>query len=72
MQTHKNLKVRTVTAVKRNGKPYTVYLSEDLSRALAEASDKRRVDKSAIVRVAIERLLNDLENGQLQLPLGIQ
>jgi predicted DNA-binding protein len=69
MQTHK---ARMVSAVKRNGKPYTVYLSDDLSRALSEASEKRKVDKSAIVRVAIERLLNDLENGQLQLPLGIQ
>jgi predicted DNA-binding protein len=64
--------MRTVTTVKRNGKPYTVYLSDDLSRALSEASEKRKVDKSAIVRIAIERLLNDLENGQLQLPLGIQ
>ena len=72
MQTRIARKVRSVTPVRRTGKPYTVYLSEDLSRALAEASEKRRVDKSAIVRVAIERLLTDLENGQLQLPLGIQ
>jgi hypothetical protein len=72
VQTRKAPKVRTVATVKRNGKPYTVYLSDDLSRALAEVSEKRRVDKSAIVRVAIERLLSDLENDQLQLPLGIQ
>jgi len=45
--------------------------TDDLSSALAAASKKRMVHKSVIVRVAVERLLNDLEVGQLQVPLRI-
>jgi hypothetical protein len=63
--------LRAETRVKRNGKPLTVYLNDDLSRALATTCEKRKVRKSDIVRVAVERLLNDLESGQLELPLGI-
>jgi hypothetical protein len=60
-----------VPVVKRSGKPFTVYLNDELSLALATASEKRKVKKCDIVRVAVERLLNDLEAGQLELPLGI-
>jgi hypothetical protein len=56
---------------KRSGKPLTVYLNDDLSQALSSACEKRKVPKSDLVRVAVERLLNDLEAGQLELPLGI-
>jgi hypothetical protein len=59
------------TAIKRNGIPYTVYLSADLSGALKKASVERRVHKSEIVRLAVERLLNKLDAGQLELPLGL-
>jgi hypothetical protein len=69
--TRKSPAKRTASVAKRSGKPFTVYLADDLSRALSAVSDKRKVDKSVIVRVAIERLLNDLETGQLELPLGI-
>jgi predicted DNA-binding protein len=48
-----------------------VYLSDELSQALSAASEERRVGKSTIVRIAVERLLEQLENGQLKLPLGI-
>lgn len=56
---------------KRSGRPLTVYLNDDLSNALTMTCERRRVHKSDIVRVAVERLLNDLESGQLELPLGI-
>jgi predicted DNA-binding protein len=69
--TRKAQKPTAITAGKRTGKPLTVYLADDLSSALSAASKKRMVHKSVIVRVAVERLLNDLEAGQLQLPLGI-
>jgi predicted DNA-binding protein len=69
--TRKAEKITALTAAKRTGKPLTVYLADDLSSALAAASKKRMVHKSVIVRVAVERLLNDLEAGQLELPLGI-
>jgi hypothetical protein len=71
VDTRKNLKARSLTSPKRRGKPLTVYLADDLSHALAVVSKKRMVHKSVIVRVAVERLLNDLEMGQLELPLGI-
>jgi hypothetical protein len=63
--------VKEVIPVKRRGKPLTVYLNDDLSLALATTCEKRKVHKSDIVRVAVERLLNELESGQLELPLGI-
>lgn len=69
--TRKRSVVRAETTVKRNGKPLTVYLNDDLSQALTTTCEKRKVHKSDIVRVAVERLLNQLEAGQLELPLGI-
>jgi hypothetical protein len=69
--TGKRDKIATAKVAKRNGKPLTVYLSNELSHALASASTQRRVHKSEIVRVAVERLLNDLASGQLELPLGL-
>ena len=71
MATRKRGLVRPEPTVKRNGKPLTVYLNDDLSQALTTTCEKRKVHKSDIVRVAVERLLNDLEAGQLELPLGI-
>jgi hypothetical protein len=64
-------KSRERSGVKRRGKPLTVYLSPELSKALQSASAERRVHKSEIVRVAVQRLLNDLSSGQLELPLGL-
>jgi len=69
--TQKRAVQRLETPTKRNGKPLTVYLNDNLSLALATTCEKRKVHKSDIVRVAVERLLNDLESGQLELPLGI-
>ena len=71
VSTGKRRVVRAETTVKRTGKPITVYLNDDLSHALTTTCEKRKVHKSDIVRVAVERLLNDLEGGQLELPLGI-
>lgn len=71
MATRKRNLVRATAAPKRSGKPLTVYLNDSLSSALSVACEKRKVRKSDIVRVAVERLLNDLETGQLELPLGI-
>jgi uncharacterized protein RhaS with RHS repeats len=55
----------------RRGVPYTVYLSQDMTAALNALSSQRKVDKSDLVRTAIQRLLDDIANGQLDLPLGI-
>ena len=55
----------------RSGVPFTMYFAEDLSEALAAVSKSRRVSKATLVRFAVERLLQDLESGQLQLPFGV-
>lgn len=71
MAPRKRIESGTPVTVRRNGKPFTVYLSINLSNALTDASIERRVHKSEIVRLAVERLLNDLAAGQLELPLGL-
>lgn len=56
---------------KRKGKPLTVYFAKDLADRLAVVSNQRHVAKAAVVRFALERLLDQLSNGQLELPLGL-
>lgn len=56
---------------KRSGVPFTLYLSDSQANALSEISDRRQVPKSTLIRYAVKRLLIDLENGQLKLPIGI-
>jgi predicted DNA-binding protein len=56
---------------KRSGIPHTVYFSAELTAALNAVSQARRVGKSTIIRIAIEQLLRKLENGQVELPLGL-
>lgn len=56
---------------RRRGVPLTVYINEALNERLTNAAKLRHVDKSSIVRIALERLLTQLESGQLELPLGV-
>jgi hypothetical protein len=56
---------------KRSGVPFTLYLSDSQALALNHISDRRQVPKSTLVRFAVERLLIEIENGQLQLPIGL-
>ncbi|MEM4724898.1 MAG: CopG family transcriptional regulator [Candidatus Hadarchaeum sp.] len=62
---------RRVLRPRRRGRPITVYLDDTLSQRLSEAARLRHIDKSELVRIALDRLLTQLETGQLQLPLGI-
>jgi hypothetical protein len=55
----------------RSGVPITVYLDETLNRRLNATSKERHVGKSSIIRLAVERLLTQLDSGQLDLPLGL-
>src|SRR5262249_16727593 len=54
----------------RSGIPCTVYLSDEISAALNAILSQRTVDKSDLVKAAIQRLLDDIANGQLDLPPG--
>ena len=55
----------------RSGVPITFYLDKTLNNRLNATSKERHVGKSSIIRLAVERLLTQLESGQLELPLGI-
>lgn len=55
----------------RSGVPITVYLDKSLNNRLNATSKERHVGKSSIIRLAVERLLTQLESEQLELPLGI-
>ena len=55
----------------RRGVPFTIYFSVEQAQALAALSRDRRVSKSTILRFALERLFEQLKNGELKLPFGI-
>jgi predicted DNA-binding protein len=63
--------VTLVSGVVRKGVPFTVYFSAEQAQALANISRDRRVSKATVVRFAVERLLEQIESGQLELPLGV-
>ena len=62
---------RMAKKVQRKGTPFTLYLSVEQAKELEAVSRKRSVPKAAVVRFAVDRLLTQLGNGQLELPLGI-
>jgi hypothetical protein len=56
---------------KRTGIPLTVYLPEDQTARLNEMCKLRHVTKATVVRFAMDQLFVQLNNGQLELPLGL-
>jgi hypothetical protein len=56
---------------KRSGIPLTVYLAEPQAAQLNELCKIRRVTKATIIRFAVEQLIVQLNDGQLELPLGL-
>jgi hypothetical protein len=56
----------------RRGKPLTVYFSNDHANRLASLCGERRVAKSEIIRFALDKLLKDLDEKQLELPFGLR
>lgn len=55
----------------RRGVPFTIYFSVEQAQSLAALSRERRVSKSTILRFALERLFEQLKNGELKLPFGM-
>ena len=62
---------KLISGVSRKGVPFTVYFSPEQANALAAISRDRRVSKANLVRFAVERLLEQIESGQIDLPLGV-
>jgi hypothetical protein len=63
--------MKLFSGVVRKGVPLTVYFSAEQAKAIATISCDRRVSKATLVRFAVERLLEEIEGGQLELPLGV-
>jgi hypothetical protein len=55
----------------RTGKPLVIYFPRQQANKLRSLSEQRRVPMANIVRFAVDRLLSDVNNGQLELPLGL-
>jgi hypothetical protein len=55
----------------RKGTPLTVYFSDEQTTQLNNISRQRRVPKAELLRIAVDLLVNQLNDGQLQLPLGV-
>lgn len=64
-------RVKLVGDAVRKGVPFTMYFSPEQAEALAAISRNRRVSKSTVVRFAVERLLEQIQSGQLKLPFGV-
>jgi hypothetical protein len=64
--------IKPKKTVGRQGKPFTLYLPKDQAQQLDVLARKRSIAKATLVRYAVGRLLDDVNGGQLQLPLGIQ
>ncbi len=60
-----------IRRAKRTGKPLMIYFSPEQADRLTLLAEERRVAKATIVRYAVDKLLDDLNNGQLELPLGL-
>lgn len=56
----------------RKGTPLTVYFSDEQTMQLNDISRQRRVPKAELLRIAVDLLVNQLNDGQLQLPLGVE
>lgn len=61
----------TSKAPRRKGTPFTMYFSDQQTEELNRISRQRRVPKAELLRVAVDLLVNQLNDGQLQLPLGV-
>ena len=55
----------------RTGKPHNFYLPPAQAGRLHTLSKERHVPMSNIVRFALDRLFQDLDGGQMDLPLGL-
>jgi hypothetical protein len=58
--------------MRRRGKPLTVYFTPEQVAQLDAVAKQRQISKSTLMRFAVDRLLEQLRGGQLDLPLGLE
>lgn len=56
----------------RSGKPFTIYLTTVQFERLEKLAKDRHIAKSTLLRIALDRLIDQLDSGQLELPLGVE
>lgn len=59
------------TKGKRSGVPLMLYLKRDQAVKLNELARERHITKTALVQFAVDRLFIEVNQGQLDLPLGL-
>lgn len=57
--------------MQRKGRPITLYLRQEQAVELEAVSRTRHVAKAEVIRLALDRLLEDIRGGQMNLPLGV-
>jgi hypothetical protein len=57
--------------MKRSGRPLVVYFTKEQAERLSMMCRERHVNKTTIVRFAVDRFLDQLSSGQLELPFGL-
>jgi hypothetical protein len=62
---------RRKTSKRKGKKAVLVYLPNEEADRLTTFARERRVTKTELVRLAVGRLINQLNSGQLELPLGV-
>jgi len=62
---------RKTRPVQRKGRPITLYLRQEQAVELEAVSRTRHVAKAEVIRLALDRLLEDIRGGQMNLPLGV-
>jgi len=58
--------------VQRKGRPITLYLRQEQAIELDALSRSRHVAKAEVIRLALDRLLEEIRDGQMKLPLGVE
>jgi DNA-binding LacI/PurR family transcriptional regulator len=56
----------------RSGTPLTVYFSDDQMERLNRISTQRKVPKSELLRLAVDLLLERINNGQMELGIELR
>lgn len=61
-------KSRSVVREGRQGKPQTIWFTDQQSEALESLSQKRKITRTTLVKFAVDEMLKGFYTGQLKLP----
>ncbi len=67
----KRVPSKSTKKMNRKGRPLLVYFTKEQADRLNMACRERHVNKTTMVRFAVDRFLDQLSSGQLELPFGL-